>query len=116
MIRNLIPNDVTRCSNTTCDLRKKCKRFLQKEIDNKNNTVNWMHQFDYNAGDSCFIPSQTFGISVEDVVKVAEDLKMNPSLKEISKVLSEYEVALFEDTAATWDLVVENLLYKHVKK
>jgi hypothetical protein len=53
-------------------------------------------------------------ISAEDVVKVAIDLKMNPSIAEINEVLKYYDNEVEEDPTATWDLIVENLLYNCV--
>jgi hypothetical protein len=53
-------------------------------------------------------------ISVEDVVRVAMDLKMNPSIAEINEVLKYYDSEAEEDKTATWNLIVENLLYNCV--
>ena len=53
-------------------------------------------------------------ISVEDVVKVAMDLGMNPSIAEIKEVLKYYDSEAEEDQTATWELIVENLLYNCV--
>lgn len=53
-------------------------------------------------------------ISVEDVVKVAMDLGMNPSIAEINEVLKYYDSEVEEDPTATWELIVENLLYNCV--
>ncbi len=53
-------------------------------------------------------------ISVEDVVRVAMDLGMNPSIAEINEVLKYYDNEVEEDPTATWDLIVENLLYNCV--
>ena len=53
-------------------------------------------------------------ISVEDVVRVAMDLKMNPSIAEINEVLKYYDSEVEEDPTATWELIVENLLYNCV--
>jgi hypothetical protein len=50
-------------------------------------------------------------IDVEDVVKVAMDLGLNPSIAEINEVLKYYDSEAEEDPTATWDLIVENLLY-----
>ena len=52
-------------------------------------------------------------ISVDDVVKVAMDLGMNPSIDEINEVLKYYN-SVAEETTETWVLVVENLLYNCV--
>ena len=56
----------------------------------------------------------TTEISVEDVVRVAMDLGMNPSIAEIKEVLKYYDSEAEEDQTATWDLIVENLLYNCV--
>jgi hypothetical protein len=56
----------------------------------------------------------TTEISVEDVVKVAMDLGMNPSIAEINEVLKYYESEADNDPTATWELIVENLLYNCV--
>ena len=53
-------------------------------------------------------------IDVEDVVKVAMELGMNPSIAEINEVLKYYDNEVEEDPTATWDLIVENLLYNCV--
>ena len=53
-------------------------------------------------------------ISVEDVVNVAMDLGMNPSIAEIKEVLKYYDGEVEQDPTATWDLIVENLLYNCV--
>lgn len=53
-------------------------------------------------------------ICVDDVVKVAMGLGMNPSIEEINEVLKYYNSEAEEDPTATWDLVVENLLYNCV--
>jgi hypothetical protein len=53
-------------------------------------------------------------IDVEDVVKVAMDLGMNPSIAEINEVLKYYDSEVEEDPTATWELIVENLLYNCV--
>ena len=53
-------------------------------------------------------------ISVEDVVKVAMDLGMNPSIAEINEVLKYYDSEVDNDPTATWELIVENLLYNCV--
>ena len=53
-------------------------------------------------------------ISVEDVVRVAMDLGMNPSIAEINEVLKYYDSEADQDPTATWDLIVENLLYNCV--
>ena len=56
----------------------------------------------------------TKDIDVTDVVRVAMDLKMNPSIAEINEVLSYYNSEVAQDPTATWELIVENLLYNCV--
>jgi hypothetical protein len=53
-------------------------------------------------------------IDVEDVVKVAMELGMNPSIAEINEVLKDYDSEVDNDPTATWELIVENLLYNCV--
>ena len=53
-------------------------------------------------------------ISVADVVRVAMDLNMNPSIEEIQEVLKQYDSEAEADPTATWELIVENLLYNNV--
>jgi hypothetical protein len=45
------------------------------------------------------------------VVQVAIDLKLNPTIAEINEVLKYYPNEVEQDPTATWDLIVENLLY-----
>lgn len=54
-------------------------------------------------------------ISVDDVISVAERLKMNPTLEQINEVLKQYDSEVDNDPTATWDLIVENLLYNIVE-
>jgi len=53
-------------------------------------------------------------VTVDDVVKVAMDLGMNPSIGEINEVLKYYNSEAENDSTATWELIVENLLYNFV--
>jgi hypothetical protein len=53
-------------------------------------------------------------IDVEDVVKVAMELGMNPSIAEINEVLKYYDSEVDQDPTATWEMIVENLLYNCV--
>ena len=43
------------------------------------------------------------------------DLGMNPSIAEIKEVLKYYESEADNDPTATWNLIVENLLYNCVE-
>jgi hypothetical protein len=56
----------------------------------------------------------TTEISFNDVVKVAMDLKMNPSIAEMKEVLKYFDSEVEQDPTATWELIVENLLYNCV--
>ncbi len=53
----------------------------------------------------------TTDITVEDVVSVAMQLNLNPSIEEINEVLKGYNDEVENDPTATWELIVENLLY-----
>lgn len=59
------------------------------------------------------VPRET-NISVDDVVKVAMELGMNPSIDEINEVILYYNSEAEQDSTATWELIVENLLYNCV--
>lgn len=50
-----------------------------------------------------------------DVIDVATKLGMNPTLGQISEVLKQYDNEAKNDPTATWDLIVENLLYNIIK-
>lgn len=54
-------------------------------------------------------------ITANDVVSIAMDLNLNPSIAEINEVLKYYDSEKENDTTATWDLIVENLLYNCVE-
>jgi len=54
-------------------------------------------------------------ISIEDVISVAESINLNPSIGEINQVLRNFDVESEQDPTATWDLIVENLLYLFIK-
>ena len=54
-------------------------------------------------------------ITADDVVRIAMELKLNPSIGEINEVLKYYDSEVENDPTATWDLIVENLLYNCVK-
>lgn len=56
----------------------------------------------------------TTEISVADVVNIAMELGMNPSIYEINAVLKYYNSEADNDPSATWELIVENLLYNCV--
>jgi len=61
-----------------------------------------------------FEDEPTKQISAEDIVKVAMDLGINPSIAEINEVLKYYDSEENQDPTATWELIVENLLYNCV--
>jgi hypothetical protein len=54
-------------------------------------------------------------ITSEDVVKIAMDLKMNPSIAEIKEVLKYYPNEEIENPDWNWSEIVENLLYNVVE-
>ena len=53
-------------------------------------------------------------ISFDDVVRVATDLKMNPSIAEIKEVLKHYSTEEQNYQGWNWSEIVENLLYNCV--
>jgi LSD1 subclass zinc finger protein len=53
-------------------------------------------------------------ISVDDVVKVAMDLGLNPTIGDINEVIKYFPSESSNDPTASWGLVVENLLYNCV--
>jgi len=53
-------------------------------------------------------------ITTDDVIRIAMELNMNPSIAEINEVLKYYDSEAENDPTATWDLIVENLLYNCV--
>ena len=57
---------------------------------------------------------KTNEISVEDVIRVAEQLNINPSILEITQVIQEFSSEVDIDPTPTWDLIIENLLYSIV--
>lgn len=52
-------------------------------------------------------------ISREDVLSVADSINMEATEAQIQFVLQEYPYAEAADPTATWDLIVENLLYSY---
>ena len=54
------------------------------------------------------------GITFDDVVNVATDLKMNPSISDIREVLKYYESEETQCYDMNWTEIVENLLYNCV--
>jgi Ca2+-binding EF-hand superfamily protein len=55
---------------------------------------------------------KTNEISVEDVYNVANDLGIDINQDDVNKVLELYDDELDIDPTATWDLIIENILYK----
>ena len=53
-------------------------------------------------------------ITFNDVFRIAIELNLNPSIGEINEVLKYYDSEVDNDPTATWDLIVENLLYNCV--
>jgi hypothetical protein len=89
--------------------------------DNEPITENWYGLF-APKNEEEIVPRETLivsqlanetDISVDDVVKVAMELGMNPSIEEINEVMKYYN-KVAEETTETWELVVENLLYNCV--
>jgi hypothetical protein len=60
------------------------------------------------------INEPTKEISVDDVVKVAMDLNLNPSISEINEVLGYYDNEARENPDWNWSEIVENILYNVV--
>lgn len=50
-------------------------------------------------------------IILEDVIQVARELNFNPTLKEMDEVVRIYATEQESDLTATWNLVVEQILY-----
>jgi DNA-binding transcriptional MerR regulator len=50
-------------------------------------------------------------INYLDVYNVANKLKLNVSIKQMNQILDLYEEESNNDPTATWDLVVENIIY-----
>lgn len=50
-------------------------------------------------------------ITKEDVYKVANDLTIGITDEQVKQVLELYTIEAKEDITATWDLIVENLIY-----
>jgi hypothetical protein len=53
-------------------------------------------------------------IDREDVISVATALKMTVSEEQIEEVIAIYPIEADLDPTATWDLVIENILYSIV--
>jgi hypothetical protein len=58
----------------------------------------------------------TSEISSADVIDVATRLGMNPTLGQIREVLNQFDDEADNDPTATWDLIVENILYNIIEK
>lgn len=52
-----------------------------------------------------------FVVTPDDVKRVAKDIGVKITKKQIAQVIKEYQDAQDEDPNATWDLVVENQIY-----
>ena len=50
-------------------------------------------------------------ITKEDVYRVANDLSIGITDEQVKQVLELYPIEAKEDTTATWNLIVENLIY-----
>ena len=55
--------------------------------------------------------TKTKEIVADDVIKVANDLDIKLTNEKIDFVLCNYDNEANDDPSATWDLIVENLLY-----
>jgi hypothetical protein len=55
--------------------------------------------------------SKTNLLTEQDVLNVANDLGINITKSQVQQVLERYEGEQDEDKTATWDLVIENILY-----
>jgi hypothetical protein len=55
-------------------------------------------------------------ISSADVIDVATRLGMNPTLGQIREVLNQFDDEANNDPTATWNLIVENILYNIIEK
>jgi predicted nucleic acid-binding protein len=51
-----------------------------------------------------------------DVMYVSERLKLNPSVKEVYEIVKEYPIEAKQNPTSTWDLIVEDLLYRIINK
>jgi hypothetical protein len=83
----------------------------KQELDQSDCPDLWYEGCQNNAE---FEDDLTTEISFNDVVKVAMDLKMNPSIAEMKEVLKYFDSEVEQDPTATWELIVENLLYNCV--
>jgi len=52
-------------------------------------------------------------IEIKDVANIALSLNLNPTISEMQEVVDNYENEANNDVTATWDLIVENLLYNY---
>jgi hypothetical protein len=52
-------------------------------------------------------------IEIKDVANIALILNLNPTISEMQEVVDNYENEANNDVTATWDLIVENLLYNY---
>lgn len=50
-------------------------------------------------------------ITKEDIHRVANDLSIKITDKQVKEILELYPCEAEEDTTATWNLIVENLIY-----
>ena len=50
-------------------------------------------------------------IAKEDVYKIANSLSIGITDEQVKQVLELYPIEAKEDITATWDLIVENLIY-----
>jgi hypothetical protein len=50
-------------------------------------------------------------ITKEDVYKIANDLSIGITDEQVKQILELYPIGAKEDETATWDLIVEDLIY-----
>lgn len=55
---------------------------------------------------------ETPSITPEDIKNVAKRIKQEVTDEEIEKIIEEYPAAEEQDPTATWDLIVEELIYQ----
>ncbi len=55
-------------------------------------------------------------ITIIDITKIANDLNLKVTEKEKQETLSRYEEEQKNDPTATWNLVVENILYQLINE
>lgn len=57
---------------------------------------------------------KTSEIVAQDVLQVAKDLRIELTDVEVQQVLEQYDDEVNNDKTATWDLIIENIIYNIV--